>query len=94
MAAKSLSKMIYLILMLLVPQQEGHPACKKLSGGVLAWLSVWDEVLICIWPSRCHCHSLSLASVKYRLVLVPAHLGNPGQSPEGCKTDVVVSGGM
>jgi len=27
-------------LMLLVGQQEGHPACKKLSGGVLAWLSV------------------------------------------------------
>jgi len=24
----------------LVGQQEGHPACKKLSGGVLAWLSV------------------------------------------------------
>ena len=23
--------------MLLVGQQEGHPACKKLSGGVLAW---------------------------------------------------------
>jgi len=21
---------------------EGHPACKKLSGGVLAWLSVWS----------------------------------------------------
>jgi len=29
-------------LMLLVGQQEGHPACKKLSGGVLAWLSVWS----------------------------------------------------
>jgi len=28
-------------LMLLVVQQEGHPACKKLSGGVLAWLSHW-----------------------------------------------------
>jgi len=27
-------------LMLLVGRQEGHPACKKLSGGVLAWLSV------------------------------------------------------
>jgi len=27
-------------LMLLVEQQEGHLACKKLSGGVLAWLSV------------------------------------------------------
>jgi len=26
--------------MLLVGRQEGHPACKKQSGGVLAWLSV------------------------------------------------------
>ena len=26
-------------LTLLVGRQEGHPACKKLSGGVLAWLS-------------------------------------------------------
>jgi len=26
-------------------------------------------VLTCIWPSWCHCHSLSLASVKPRLVL-------------------------
>jgi len=25
--------------MLLVGRQEGHLACKKLSGGVLAWLS-------------------------------------------------------
>jgi len=24
-------------LTLLVERQEGHPACKKLSGGVLAW---------------------------------------------------------
>ena len=56
-------------LTLLVGRQEGHPACKKLSGGVLAWLSVWSEVQTCIWPSWCHCHSLSLASVKSRLVL-------------------------
>jgi len=42
---------------------------KKLSGGVLAWLSVWSEVQTCIWPSWCHCHSLSVASVKSRLVL-------------------------
>jgi len=27
-------------LTLLVGRQEGHPTCKKLSGGVLAWLSV------------------------------------------------------
>jgi len=38
-------------LMLLVGQQEAHPACKKPSGGVLAWLSVWGEVEICMWPS-------------------------------------------
>ena len=55
-------------LTLLVGRQEGHPACKKLSGGVLAWLSVWSEVQTCIWSSWCHCHSLSLASVKSRLV--------------------------
>jgi len=56
-------------LTLLVGWQEGHPACKKLSGGVLAWLFVWREVQTCIWPSWCHCHSLSAASVKSTLVL-------------------------
>ena len=55
-------------LTLLVGRQEGHPACKN-SGGVLAWSSVWSEVQTCIWPSWCHCHSLSLALVKSRLVL-------------------------
>jgi len=30
-------------LTLLVGRQEGHPACEKLSGGVLAWLSAWSE---------------------------------------------------
>jgi len=38
-------------LTLLVGWQEGHPVCKKLSGGVLAWLSVWSEVQTCIRPS-------------------------------------------
>ena len=55
--------------MLLVGRQEVHPACKKLSGGVLVWLSVWREVQTCICLSWCHCHSLSLASFKSRLVL-------------------------
>ena len=36
---------------------------------MLAWLSVWSKGQTCIWPSWCHCHSLSLASVKSRLVL-------------------------
>jgi len=59
----------YIRLTLLVGRQEGHLVCKKLSDGVLAWLSVWSEVQTCIWFSWCHCHSLSLASVKSRLVL-------------------------
>jgi len=32
--------------------QEGHPACKKLSGGVLAWLSVWSEVQVPAHPGK------------------------------------------
>jgi len=36
---------------------------------VLALLPVWSEMQTCIWPSWCHCHSLSPASVKSRLVL-------------------------
>ena len=38
-------------LTLLVWWQKGHTACKKLSGGMLVWLSIWCEVQICIWPS-------------------------------------------
>ena len=41
-------------LTLLVGQQEGHPACKKLSGG--CWRGYLPgarcgEVQTCIWPS-------------------------------------------
>jgi len=46
--------------MLLVGRQEGHPACKKkLSGGVLAWLSVWSDLhmaqlmMALKWPIMC-----------------------------------------
>ena len=42
---------VFIALTLLVGRQEGHPACKKLSGEVLAWLSVWSEMQTCIWPS-------------------------------------------
>ena len=41
-------KVAYSALTLLVGQQEGHPACKKLSSEVLAWLSVWSEVQTCM----------------------------------------------
>ena len=42
---------VFSALTLLVGRQEGHLACKKLSGGVLAWSSVWIEAQTCIWPS-------------------------------------------
>jgi len=35
-------------LMLLAGRQEGHPECKKLSGGWDAGIVVWDEVQTCI----------------------------------------------
>jgi len=38
-------------LTLLVGRKEGHPTCKKLSGGVLEWLSVWGEVQIAHDPA-------------------------------------------
>jgi len=49
--------------------RKGTRPFKNMSGGVLVWLSVWSNLQTCIWPSWCHCHSLSLASVKSRLVL-------------------------
>ena len=50
-SAFAFSAFAFSALTLLVGWQEGHPACKKLSSGVLAWLFVWSEVQTCIWPS-------------------------------------------
>jgi len=49
-------------LTLLVGRQEVYPACKKLSGRVLAWLSVWR---LAYGPAD----ATAIASVKSRLVL-------------------------
>ena len=69
-------------LTLLVGRQEGHPACKKLSGGVLAWLSVWREVQTCIWaqlmPLPLTVSSFSKIQIGFTF-LVPAHPGSTGQ---------------
>jgi len=46
-----LQQVAFSALTLLVGRQEGHPACKNLHGGALAWLSVCTEVQTCIWPS-------------------------------------------
>jgi len=65
--------------MLLVGRQEGHPACKKLSSGVLAWLSVWSRVLAKLMPLPLSVPCFSKIQIGFTF-LVPAHLGSPGKS--------------
>jgi len=68
---------------MLVGQQEGHPACKKLSGGVLVWY---------LTAARCRlAYGLADAIATHCLCQIgftfpaPAHLGSPGKGPlNGC----------
>ena len=72
-----MSSIAFSALTLLVGRQEGHAACKKLSGEVLAWLSVWSEVQTCICPADAtatHC-TIQIGFT----FLVPAHPGSPGK---------------
>jgi len=69
---------------------KGIQPVKNISGGMLAWLCVWDKVQILHMAQLMHCHSLSLASVNpdwfYLLgftFLVPAHPDSPGQNLRG-----------
>ena len=68
-------------LMLLVGQQEGHPACKKLSGGVLASLSVGARCRLAYVPADALPLTVSCFSkIQIGFIfLVLAHPGNPGQ---------------
>jgi len=72
-------------LTLLVGHQEEHLACKKLSGQVLAWLSLWSKLqMICMWSSWCHCHLIISCFVKVWMgltFLVWAYPG-PGKRPQ------------
>ena len=78
----------FIALTLLVGCQEGHPARKILSDGVLAWLSVWSKVQIaCMGFSWCHCHPIMSASAKSRMVY-PS--GTDSSGTKGRKTIVVV----
>jgi len=69
-------------LTLLVGRQEGHLACKKLSGGVLSWLSVWrrgaDLDMAKLMPLPLTVSCLSKIQIGFTF-LVPAHAGSPGQ---------------
>jgi len=84
--------------MLLVRQQEEHPACKKLSGGVLAWLSAWSDVQTC----KLHMAQLVLLPLTVSCVskiqigftfLVPAHRVVLDKGPlNGCVCVSITSG--
>jgi len=58
--------------------RKGIQPVKKLSGGVLAWFSVWSKVQSCIWPSWCHCHSLCLYFSKIQIGFTSLELVHPG----------------
>ena len=69
-------------LTLLVGRQEGHPACKKQSGGVLAWLSCLERgadlhmAQLMPLPLTVSCFSKTQIGFAF---LVLAHPGSPGQ---------------
>ena len=59
--------------MLLVGRQEGHPACKKMSGGMLAWLSVM-RCRLAYSPADAtatHCLLLQLIQSGFNLLVLP-----------------------
>jgi len=75
-------------LTLLVGRQEGHPACKKLSGGMLAWLSGMGCRLAYSPANATATHYLLLQQIQigFNLLgftfLVSAHPGGPGHIPD------------
>jgi len=61
--------------------RKGIPPVKNLSGGVVAWLSVWSEVqMIWMWSSWCHYHPIisCTSNIQNGYLLVPAYPGCPG----------------
>ena len=70
-------------LTLLVGWQEGHLACKKLRGEVLAWLSICLEQgaelhMAQLMPLPLTVSCFSKIQIGFTF-LVPAHPGSPGQ---------------
>jgi len=69
-------------LTLLVGRQEGHPACKKLSGGVLVWFVCLEQGA---YLHMAQLMPLPLTVSCFRKIqigftfLVPAHVGSPGK---------------
>ena len=88
---KQSDKIIIIVsaLTLLVGWQEGHLACKKLTGGVLAWLSGGAGMVVCLerdadlhmaqlMPLPLTVSCFSKIQIRFTF-LVPADLVSPGQ---------------
>ena len=68
-------------LTLLVGRQEGYPACKKLCGGVLVWLSVErgaDLRVAQLMPLPLTVSCFSKIQIGFTFLLL-AHPGSPGR---------------
>jgi len=65
-------------LTLLVGWQEKHPACKKLSGGVLERGADWHMAQLMPLPLTVSCFSKIKIGFTF---LVLAHLGSPRKGP-------------
>jgi len=65
-----------------------------MSGGVLAWLSVWGKVQIAYGPAdttTTHCLLLQEIQIGFGFTfLLPAHPGSPGQNLDSHKMVVVI----
>ena len=78
--------------MLLVGQQEGHPACKKQSGGgrVICLERGADLHMAQLMPLPLTVSCFSKIQVGFTF-LVPAHLSSPGKGPLGVRACMCVS---
>ena len=71
--------MAFSALTLLVGWQEGHPACKNLSGGVVIYLEQGADLHMAqLMPLPLAVSCFTKIQIGFTL-LVPAHPGSPGQ---------------
>jgi len=57
--------------------QEGHPACKKLNGGMLAWLCLGRDAdlhMAQLIPTATHCHLLQEIQIGFTFLVTVQQL--------------------
>ena len=73
-----MGQLAFSALTLLVGYQEGHPACKKLSGGMLAWSKALNLHMAQPMPLPLTVSCFSKVQIGFTF-LVLAHPGSPGK---------------